>query len=150
VQQQNSLNVHIILLAEDDPEDRFLTSRALEKNRSKHQLFTVENGRQLLDYLDGNNDYEDRGRYPMPSLILLDLNMPGVDGREALREIRNNPSYSSIPVIMLTTSESREDISNCYELGANSYMCKPTDFTDLMSHLEALTQYWFETVELPE
>ena len=140
---------HVILLAEDDPEDRFLTSRALEKNNSKHKLCTVENGEQLLDYLSGKKQYSDRARFPLPNLILLDLNMPGIDGREALRAIRANSTYSSIPVVMLTTSESREDIAYCYELGANSYICKPADFKDLKSNLAALTHYWFETVQLP-
>lgn len=138
-----------ILLAEDDPDDRFLAQRALQKNNFGQRLLTVDDGVQLLDYLRGHAEYADRERYPMPGLILLDLNMPRMDGRDALVEIRNDPDLQLIPVIILTNSDSEEDIAHCYRLGANSYISKPSEFPVLMSSLNDVTQYWFGTVELP-
>lgn len=139
----------VILMAEDDPEDRFLVSRAMQKISSVHQLHMAEDGDDLLDYLRGKDHYADRAKYPLPSLILLDLNMPRMDGRTVLEVLRQEPELQSIPVVVLTTSESEEDVDQCYQLGANSYLCKPAEFPELMSQLQALTHYWFDTVELP-
>lgn len=146
----NNLRQRVIMLVEDDPEDRFLIERALQKIASQHRLLSVENGEQLLHYLRGKDAYADRDEFPLPSLILLDLNMPKMDGRSVLRELRKDKALESVPVVVLTTSESEEDIIECYKLGANSYVCKPSEFDRLMSHLQALISYWFKTVELPE
>jgi len=138
-----------ILMAEDDDEDYMLTRDALHEARVLNTLYRVKDGEELMEYLLLKGKYSSRADAPLPSLILLDLNMPRKDGREALKEIEAHPDLRKIPVVVLTTSEAKEDISQCYEIGANSYITKPVSFDGLVKALKTLGQYWFEIVELP-
>ncbi len=138
----------IILMADDDADDRLLAQDAVAEAHLNGNLRFVENGEELLDYL-----YR-RGRFagldnPRPGLILLDLNMPKKDGREALREIKSDPELRRIPVVVLTTSKADTDISQIYDLGANSFISKPVSFDSLVAVMKTLGLYWLETVELP-
>jgi CheY-like chemotaxis protein len=138
-----------ILLADDDADDRMLTRDALAESRLANDLRFVEDGEELMDYLLCRGKYASPGSCPKPGLILLDLNMPRKDGREALREIKAHPDLRSIPVVVLTTSKAEEDIYRTYNLGVNSYITKPVTFDGLVKVMRALSQYWFEIVELP-
>ena len=138
-----------ILMAEDDDEDYMLSRDALHEARVLNTLYRVKDGEELMEYLLLKGKYSSRADAPLPSLILLDLNMPRKDGREALKEIEAHPDLRKIPVVVLTTSEAKEDISQCYEIGANSYITKPVSFDGLVKALKTLGQYWFEIVELP-
>jgi len=144
----NSSSIHI-LLAEDDPDDRLLTRRALEKSRLANTVDTVEDGEELMKYLRREGEYADADAAPRPGLILLDLNMPRMDGREALKKIKSDSDLRRIPVIVLTTSEAERDISQSYDLGVNAFVTKPVTFDDLASALQALGEFWFEIVKLP-
>lgn len=136
-----------ILLADDDEDDCRFTRDALARNRMVNDFRTVEDGEQLLAYLRGEPPYEDA---PRPGLILLDLNMPRKDGREALREIKSDPALRHIPVVVLTTSSEEADVFRSYDLGANSFITKPVGFEGLVKCLQGLGQYWLQVVELPE
>ncbi|GGO65160.1 response regulator [Bowmanella pacifica] len=138
-----------ILMADDDEDDRLLARDALTESRVLNTLHCVEDGQALLQYLRGQGKYSDKSAYPTPSLILLDLNMPIMDGREALREIKADPSLRSIPVVILTTSKEEEDMLRGYDLGAASYITKPVNFEGLVELMKALGRYWVEFVELP-
>lgn len=138
-----------ILMADDDIDDRMLTKEALEESRVRNNLYFVEDGEELLDYLNGRGKYADAEQAPRPGLILLDLNMPKKDGREALREIKANPDLRRIPVVIMTTSKAEEDIFRSYDLGANSFITKPVTFERLVDLMRTLGQYWIEFVELP-
>ena len=139
----------IILMADDDPDDQMLMKEALGENSVPHSIHFVEDGAELLDYL-----YK-KGRYWLketrrPSLIILDLNMPKVDGREALGQIKSDSGLRRIPVIVLTTSKAEEDVVKAYDLGVNSFICKPTGFDDLVGVAREIGNYWFGTVALPK
>jgi CheY-like chemotaxis protein len=138
-----------ILLADDDADDRILAQDALKESRLANDMRLVENGEELMDYLLRRGAYENPEASPTPGLILLDLNMPRKDGREALREIKSNPDLRSIPVVVLTTSKAEEDIYRSYDLGVNSFITKPVTFDGLVNVMKALGKYWFEIVELP-
>jgi two-component system, response regulator len=137
-----------ILLAEDDADDRLLLQEALIEGRLANELTCVEDGEELLDYLHRRGKYRD-GASTRPGLILLDLNMPKVDGREALREIKADPELRQIPVVVLTTSKAEEDILRSYDLGANSFITKPVTFQSMVDLMRVLGRYWLEIVELP-
>jgi two-component system response regulator len=137
-----------ILMAEDDPDDRELTEEAFREVRFANDLRFVRDGRDLLDYLTRANGYS-RENAPTPGLILLDLNMPRMDGREALAAIKTDTRLKFIPVVILTTSEADEDIVRSYELGAASYIPKPVTFLGLVDAVKTLGEYWFELVEVP-
>jgi len=139
----------VILVAEDDPEDCQFIREALQDGQADSSLRFVEDGEQLLDYLRQNGEFTDPDCCPQPGLVLLDLNMPRKDGREALREIKSDPGLRRIPVVVLTTSKAQEDILRSYDLGANSYVTKPVTFGALAESLKNLGSYWLETVELP-
>ena len=139
-----------ILMADDDPEDRQLTKEAFDENRLKNDLRFVENGEQLLDYLNRRGKYEDPESSPRPGLILLDLNMPRMDGREALQEIKADPRFKSIRVVVMTTSQADEDIAHTYNLSAASYITKPVTFEGLLEVIRVLGKYWLEIVQLPD
>jgi CheY-like chemotaxis protein len=138
-----------ILLADDDPDDRMLIREALEESKLPQKLACVNDGEELLDYLRRQGSYSRLGERPQPCLILLDLNMPRKDGREALREIKGDPHLRRIPVVILTTSQAEEDILRTYDLGANSFIIKPRNFETVVNMMQTLAQYWFDTVELP-
>lgn len=139
----------VILLADDDEEDRMLAAGALEESRVVNDLRFVEDGEELLDYLYHRGAYAEPGSAPTPGLILLDLNMPRKDGREALREIKADPELRRIPVVVLTTSKAEEDIYRTYDLGANSFITKPVSFEGLVAVMRDIGRYWIEIVELP-
>jgi CheY-like chemotaxis protein len=138
-----------ILLADDDADDRILTKEALTESRVINDLRFVEDGEYLLDYLHRRGRYTSPEASPRPGLILLDLNMPRKDGREALREIKGDPNLRSIPIVVLTTSKAEEDIYRTYDLGVNSFITKPVTFDGLVAVMRGLGRYWFEIVELP-
>jgi CheY-like chemotaxis protein len=138
-----------ILMADDDDDDRMLAQEALEECRLANDLRFVKDGEQLMDYLFRRGDYADPDSAPRPGLILLDLNMPRKDGREALREIKAEAEFRQIPVVVLTTSKAEEDVYRSYDLGASSYITKPVTFDSLVEVMKALGRYWFEIVELP-
>ena len=138
-----------ILMADDDAEDRMLAQEALDQARLANDLRCVEGGEELMDYLRRRNGYADESASPRPGLILLDLNMPKMDGREALVEIRSDPDLRLIPVVVLTTSQAEEDICRTYDLGASSFITKPVAFEGLVEVMRTLQKYWFEIVERP-
>lgn len=140
---------NVILLAEDDADDRLLTQDALAESQLVADLRFVENGTELLDYLFLRGKFAEPASAPRPQLILLDLNMPRMDGREVLEKIKADPAHRRIPVVVLTTSRADTDIARIYELGANSFISKPVRFEALVNVMKALRLYWFETVELP-
>jgi len=138
-----------ILLADDDPDDRMMAREAMEECRIDNDLRFVEDGEELMDYLHRHGKYADPADSPRPGLILLDLNMPKKDGREALKEIRENPSLRVIPIVVLTTSGLEEDIYRSYDLGANTFIKKPVTFEGLLETVNSLDKFFLEIVELP-
>jgi CheY-like chemotaxis protein len=138
-----------ILVADDDADDRLMIKDALRENCLANDLQFVEDGEQLLDYLRRQGNYADPKSSPRPGLILLDLNMPRKDGREALREIKGDPELRDVPIVVLTTSKAQEDIYRTYNLGVNSFITKPVTFESLVAITRELGRYWFEIVELP-
>ncbi len=139
----------VIVIAEDDPDDRLLAKEALEESRVLNELFFVEDGEELVDFLRQRGKYANPESSPRPGLILLDLNMPRKDGREALKEIKADPELRRIPIVVMTTSKAEEDIFRSYDTGANSYITKPVTFEGLVDTMKALGRYWVEFVELP-
>ena len=139
-----------ILMADDDPDDRELTREAFVESKIANDLRFVEDGEELLDYLHRRGKYVDPATSPCPSIILLDLNMPRMDGREALRELKSVPRFRPIRVIIMTTSKAEEDILRAYDLSAASYITKPVTFAGLIEVIKALGKYWLEIVELPD
>ena len=138
-----------ILMAEDDPEDRMLVQDALTESRLANDFRFVSDGEELMNYLHREGPYADPSRSPRPGLILLDLNMPRKDGREALQEIKSDPDLQAIPVVVLTTSKEEEDVACSYVTGANSYITKPVTFEKLVSIMKVIEKYWFKIVALP-
>jgi len=138
-----------ILMADDDEDDRMMTREALEEAKLANDIRFVVDGEELLDYLYRRGDYADPEKAPRPGLILLDLNMPRKDGREALREIKADPDLRQIPIVVLTTSKVEEDIYRSYDLGVNSFITKPVSFEGLVFVITTLAQYWFQIVQLP-
>lgn len=136
-------------MADDDEDDRLLTQDALAESRVLNELHFVEDGVELLEYLERKGKFEDKAVSPRPGLILLDLNMPRMDGREALEAIKGNPNLKGIPVVILTTSKQEEDMVKGYNLGAASYTTKPVTFDGLVDLMKTLGKYWVEFVELP-
>jgi CheY-like chemotaxis protein len=137
-----------LLCAEDDADYRLLTRRALKASHLTNDLRFVEDGEELMDYLKRRGKYSEPGAAPRPGVILLDLNMPRKDGREALAEIKNDPDLRGIPVVVLTTSGAEEDVLRSYGLGASSYIRKPVNMGALVDIMSTLGHYWFEIVEL--
>jgi len=137
-----------ILMADDDADDRLLAKDALAECKLANELIFVENGEELLDFLHRRGKFAGSA-LPRPGLILLDLNMPRKDGREALREIKMDPDLRRIPVVVLTTSKADTDISQIYELGANSFISKPVTFESLVNVMKIISNYWLGVVELP-
>jgi CheY-like chemotaxis protein len=138
-----------IVIAEDDEDDYILTRDAFAESRLINNLVWVHDGEELLDYLTRHGEYAEPESSPRPALILLDLNMPRMDGREALQRIKSDASLRSIPVIVLTTSRAEEDIVRSYDLGVNSFIQKPVSFSDFTDAIRLLGAYWLEIVALP-
>ena len=140
----------VILLADDDADDRELTRRALESNRLVNEFYTVADGEELLDFLRHDGRYAPPALSPTPGLILLDLNMPKMDGREALAEIKADPALRRIPVVVMTTSKAEHDIACAYDLGGSSFISKPVTLAGLAEVMGVLGKYWFQIVRLPD
>lgn len=138
-----------ILMADDDADDRAMTKEAFEESRIANDLRFVFDGEELMDYLKRRGQYVNPDLSPRPGLILLDLNMPRKDGREALAEIKVNPTLKNIRVVIMTTSKAEEDILRTYDLSAASYITKPVTFEGLVNVIKTLGKYWLEIVELP-
>jgi len=138
-----------ILLSEDDPDDALMAKEAFRESHVCNDLIVVEDGEALMDYLHCRNDFADRDPAEQPGLILLDLNMPKKDGREALKEIKGDPNLRQMPIVILTTSKAEEDIIRSYNLGVNSFITKPVSFEGLVDVVKTISKYWFEIVELP-
>jgi CheY-like chemotaxis protein len=138
-----------ILMADDDADDRLMAQEAFEEARLANSLHFVEDGEELLDYLYRRGKYAGHSVAQQPGLILLDLNMPKKDGREALKEIKEDPALRHLPIVVLTTSKAEEDILRTYDLGVNSFITKPVTFAGLVELVRTLTRYWFEIVTLP-
>jgi CheY-like chemotaxis protein len=138
-----------ILLVEDSPEDFEATVRALRKSGLANPIVRCQDGDEALDYLHRRGRYADPAAAPRPGIILLDLNLPGTDGRDVLREIKGDESLRLIPVVILTTSTDDRDVDRCYRDGANSYIKKPVDLEGFIEAIQRLTDFWFEVVILP-
>lgn len=139
----------VILMADDDADDRLLTRDAFAESGLLCDLRFVADGVELLEYLTGSGAFAAPGAAPQPALVLLDLNMPRMDGREALARIRADASLRHVPVIVLTTSKAQEDIVSSYVGGSNSYITKPVTFAGLVSAVRCFSQYWFDVAQLP-
>lgn len=139
-----------ILVADDDPDDRQLTKDAFAEAMLANELHFVEDGVELMDYLYRRGKYSEAGKAPRPGIILLDLNMPRKDGREALQEIKADPQFNAIRVLIMTTSKAEEDIIRSYNLSAASYITKPITFDGLVEVVRTMGKYWLEIVELPD
>jgi two-component system response regulator len=138
-----------LLVVEDSDDDFHATMRAFKKAGLSNPVQRCTNGDQALDYLFRRGEFADPADYPMPSLILLDLNLPGTDGREVLRVLKADPVLHRLPVIVLTTSNAEQDIQRCYDYGANSYMQKPVDLEGLVVAMTRLKEFWLEIAVLP-
>ena len=145
----NKIQPITILMAEDDPDDRLLTKEVLAEDRLTNGIFFVEDGIELLDYLYQRGKHADPASSPKPDIILLDLNMPRMDGREALAKIKADPDLRSIPIVVLTTSKAEEDIIKSYDLGVSGFITKPVTFNGLIRAMKVLGEYWFSIVKLP-
>ena len=139
----------VVLLAEDDPGDQELTRRALQEDVLRTTLYVVSDGEETMDFLLRRGDYDKPAAAPRPDLLLLDLNMPKLDGRQVLQQIRKDEGLRSLPVVVLTTSKQEEDIIRSYELGCNSFITKPVGVEAFMRTVRELGSYWFELVTLP-
>lgn len=137
------------LIAEDDSDDREMMVDAFKENALSNDLYFVEDGEELINYLHRKGKYSDEECYPMPGVVLMDLNMPKKDGREALKEIRLNQYLRRIPVIVLTTSKAHEDITETYDWGVGGFITKPSSFSGWVKVISVLSQYWLTIVELP-
>ena len=138
-----------ILIADDDEDDLLMTQEALEEARLTNDIRFVRDGEELLDYLKRRGRYSDPASSPRPGLILLDLNMPRKDGRQALQEIKSDEELRRIPVVVLTTSKAEEDILRSYDSGVNSFITKPVSFVGLVEVMKMLSRYWLQIVALP-
>jgi two-component system response regulator len=138
-----------ILLIEDNPKDEFLTLRALEKCNVANEIVVVRDGAEALDYLFAKGDFAGRNVNDLPTVVLLDLKLPKIDGLEVLRQIRANKHTRLLPVVILTSSDEEKDIFAGYELGANSYVRKPVAFSDFSRAVAELGRYWLITNEPP-
>jgi CheY-like chemotaxis protein len=138
------------LLVEDSPEDFETAERAFRKSGLRNPIVRCADGDEALDYLFRRGQYADPSKSPRPGVILLDLNLPGTDGREVLTEIKADPALKQIPVVVLTTSRDERDVDACYQAGANSYIQKPVDMDGFIKAIERLNGYWFEVVILPK
>lgn len=145
----DGLKTPVVLLAEDSPAEQRLAQRALEQSELQCELRIVSDGKEVMDYLLRRSPYNNAQRAPRPHLILLDLNMPKVDGRQVLQAIKSNPKLETIPVVVLTTSKQEQDILQSYQLGCNSFINKPVDVHEFFDMMRELSHYWLDLVLLP-
>jgi CheY-like chemotaxis protein len=145
----DALKMPVVLLAEDSPAEQRLAQRALKQGPLHCELRIVSDGKEVMDYLLHRPPYEDAALAPRPHLLLLDLNMPKLDGRQVLHEIKSNPELSTIPVVVLTTSNQERDILQTYHLGCNSFINKPVDVHEFFDMMRMLSRYWLDLVLLP-
>ncbi len=138
-----------ILMADDDIEDQMLVKIAMETSELKNPFFCVDNGQQLMDYLNCLPPYDDKDKYPSPGLIMLDLNMPVQDGMTTLKQIKSSEKFAHLPVVILTTSSEEEEVLESYNEGAASYICKPFNLIKLVHIMQQIGDYWFSIVEVP-
>jgi len=138
-----------IHMCDDDPDDQLLVSDALEEARLGNPIDFTTNGKELLQYLNREDQYSHLADQPLPGLILLDLNMPVMDGREVLSKLKQHERFRSIPIIILTTSKAEADIARTYDMGVNSFIMKPVSFDSLVEMIRSVTNYWFHIVSLP-
>jgi len=146
VENQAVITIH---MCDDDPDDQLLVTDALQEARLGNPIDFTSNGRELLQYLNREGDYAALKDQPLPGLILLDLNMPIMDGREVLKVLKNDDKFKSIPIIVLTTSKAEEDVARSYDMGVNSFVIKPVSFENLVEMIQSITEYWFNVVALP-
>jgi len=139
-----------IHMCDDDPDDQLLVSDALEEVRLGNPIDFTNNGKELFEYLNREGKYSHLVDQPLPGLILLDLNMPIMDGREVLAKIKQHEKFRSIPIIVLTTSKAETDIARTYDMGVNSFIMKPVSFESLVDMIKSVTDYWFHLVSLPK
>lgn len=140
----------MVIIAEDDPDDRLLIQDALrDACQQSIEVFFVQDGAEMLDYLYHRGKYREKAKSPLPELVLLDLNMPKVSGLEVLEEIKKDNALRTIPVVVLTTSRAQEHITRSYELGGNGFITKPNSYSELVELMKNIERYWFRTVELP-
>ena len=134
------------MIAEDDADDRFLLQAAFEENGFKDRLHFVDNGVEVLEYLQSLLTTQDETK--LPRFMLLDLNMPKKDGREVLKELKLHPELKKIPVVIFSTTNNEQEMRRCYELGANSYITKPNSFENLLKTVAALRSYWTHPTDM--
>ncbi len=139
-----------VLLVEDDPDDVAITQRAFEKGRIMNPLHVVRDGEEAMEFLEHTGRYADDDKAPRPGLILLDLNLPRLDGREVLKRIKASLSLRRIPVVVLTTSKEQADVLNCYDDGANTYITKPVEFDNFLKAVVTIGKYWLAIAEIPD
>ena len=144
---ENLVRIH---MCDDDPDDQLLVSDALSEARLGNQIDFSNNGVELLQYLNREGQFEHLKGEPLPGLILLDLNMPVMDGREVLIKLKQNDKFKSIPIVVLTTSKAEEDVAKTYGMGVNSFIIKPVSFDSLVELIRSMTDYWFHIVSLPK
>jgi len=145
----NQFDSITILIADDDEDDCFLVKEAFDESHMSNNLHVVNDGEELMDYLLNRGEFSNKTKHPKPDLVLLDLNMPRKDGKEALAEIKKDPELRKIPVVVLTTSGAEEDIIKTYDLGVNSFITKPVAFEGFVEVIKTLEKYWFQVVKLP-
>ena len=139
----------IILMADDDDDDYLLTKKALKESKVLNTLVRVSDGQELIDYLKHGGKYAE-SKPERPGIILLDLNMPRKDGREALKEVKSDDRLKEIPIVVFTTSQAEEDVLKTYQIGVNSFITKPVTFDNLLKVMRTLERYWLEIVKLPK
>ena len=143
-------NQRAILIVDDNTQDSKLSEIAFRKSGARGQLTRVSDGQELMDYLHRRGRFHNEADAPTPALILLDLEMPNMDGRKALTELRSTPSLRQIPIVVMTNSRDPVAIRECYTLGANAYAVKPQEFKDFVETFRRIEMFWLETAELPE
>ena len=146
---KKGLETKCILIVEDNPSHAELIQESIKESNVLNKVVWIDNGSEAVDYIRGDAEYHDRINYPSPCLILLDLKLPGKDGKEILEIIKSNESTRSIPVVMLTSSDQGRDVEECYRLGANSYITKPVGFGDFMEKVQTIPMYWLMVNEMP-
>jgi len=139
-----------ILLVENDPDDIEITRRAFKENHIENPLIVVRDGEETMEFLKKTGRYSQKSNVPRPGLILLDLNMPRIDGREVLKQIKKDPDLRLIPTIVLTTSKFDEDVFQSYDCGANTFIAKPLQFKEFSKTLQIMSKYWLEIAEVPD